>query len=60
LSYIAEQEDAGYPAYVTVRRPKGEVLAKLGYGLRFELPLRREPAIELAAWTDGLAPKTGH
>jgi hypothetical protein len=38
LSYVAEQEDAGYPAYVTVRRPKGEVLAKLGYGLRFELP----------------------
>jgi hypothetical protein len=30
LSYIAEQEDAGYPAYVTLRRSKGEVLAKLG------------------------------
>src|ERR671929_149487 len=27
--YIAEQEDAGNPAYVTVRDPRGNVLAKL-------------------------------
>jgi len=27
--YIAEQEDSGNPAYVTVRSPKGEVLAKM-------------------------------
>jgi hypothetical protein len=30
LSYIAEQEDVGNPAYVTVRAPNGEALAKLG------------------------------
>jgi hypothetical protein len=49
LSYVAEQEDAGYSAYVTVRRLKGEALAKLGYGLSFELPPRRESAIDQAS-----------
>ena len=29
-AYIAKQEDAGNPTYVTVCSPKGELLAKLG------------------------------
>src|SRR6202165_2827095 len=38
-AYIAKQEDAGNPTYVTVCSPKGELLAKLGEGVSLNLRL---------------------